>query len=546
MTWSKAKVRLAMLLIGVGGVATYAGCTAFLPPGLYPAAWSSGGSTGATATLSFVGDVVPILKSNCAACHTAGGPGAVKVLMFDAAGVPQYTVVRSRIRDMLAAIKDGRMPRGKPGSVPADQVATLLAWANQGAPELAGNGGAGVPTVPGASIVTSRSAGGSVGPATAASSVVPVAGVPSFEDVVPVLREHCAACHVTGGIGPFAMFDAAQNPQYDVVKQHLDAMIAAIQAKRMPLDKPGSVPDAQVALLLAWQAAGAPQFGSTPASGGSAGIGSSSSPTLAPSGTPPSGTPLVTPNATLAPATLPPIVGAVGFSADVVPVLREHCIACHVTGGIGPFAMFDASHTPQYGTIKSHIDAMIAAIQANRMPLGKPGTVRADQVAILLAWQAAGAPPDSTPGATPTTSALAPTPTAGTTPTAPATSVPISTSTPISIPTHSPMATPAPTGTPAPAGTASAAPVRTAASFAYNVVPVLRQHCAACHVTGGIGPFAMFDKAGTPQYSTVKSQIGNMIQAIVDGVMPLGAPGSLTAAEIQALRDWQNVGAPNN
>jgi hypothetical protein len=85
-----------------------------------------------------------------------------------------------------------------------------------------------------------------------------------------------------------------------------------------------------------------------------------------------------------------------------------------------------------------------------------------------------------------------------------------------------------------------------AVSFQAQVVPVLRAHCARCHVVGGTGPFAMFDADGTPRFQTVHDRIRTVVEAIETKYMPLDAPGSVTAAEIQVLRAWRDAQAPNN
>ncbi|MDB5097344.1 MAG: hypothetical protein JWM80_1765 [Cyanobacteria bacterium RYN_339] len=489
------KVVVPLALALSGATLAFVGCSGVLPPALYPSPnVGSGGPGGAaTSTLSFRGDVVPILQQHCAACHAQGGMGAGKVLMFDPTG-PRYDVVRVRIKDMLQMIKDGKMPLGKPNSVPADQVATLQAWSDAGAPE-------GTATAPPASAASATPAPTpAAAPSASAAPVSPgptasAAATVAFQDVVPILRSHCATCHVTGGIGPFAMFDAGGTPQYGTVKDHLAAMIGAIKSGKMPLGNPGSVPANEVALLEAWQAAGAPEA----AAPGASTIPATASPVTASPTPTPAPTPVVS---------LPPFAGTVAFTADVVPILRTHCSQCHVTGGIGPFAMFDAAGTPQYQTVHDRISAMVAAIEGNRMPLGKPGTVPADQLAKLKAWSAAGAPKDPDPNATPT-----------------------------------------PVGqTPAPVSTPTPNPTRATVSFKNHVVPILNAHCAGCHSFGGqgAGKVLMFGATGLPNYRQISDNIGDMVEMIQTGKMPKGAPGSVPASEIQALKDWSAAGKPNN
>jgi uncharacterized membrane protein len=413
-------------------------------------------------------------------------------------------VVKVRIRDMLQMIHDGKMPLGKPNSVPAEQVAKLQAWADAGAPE----GSATAAPAPSATAAPSPAA--SAVPSEAASAAAsPGAKVVAFQDVVPILKSHCATCHVTGGIGPFAMFDAAGAPQYATVRDHLGGMIDAIKTGKMPLGNPGSVPANEIALLEAWQAAGAPETGGPAA-------------TLAPGASP---TPSSSPSATPTPVgSLPPVTKTVQFTADVVPILRQHCSACHVTGGIGPFAMFDASGTPQYQTVHDRIKDMITAIKGNVMPLGKPGSVPAESIAVLQAWSDAGAPADqAAPGPSPTSTGAA---------------------------TASPTSSASPAATARPTYTAPSTPTpsRVQVSFTQNVVPILHNRCSACHSSGGPGAtkVPMFNVYGIPNYTAIHDNIGNMIQMIQEGKMPQNAPGSVPASEVQTLQNWKDMGAPYN
>lgn len=91
-----------------------------------------------------------------------------------------------------------------------------------------------------------------------------------------------------------------------------------------------------------------------------------------------------------APAT-PPVAS---FQAQVVPVLRAHCIKCHGVGGTGPFAMFDADGTPRYQTVHDRITSMLEAIETRYMPLDAPGAVTDAEIQALRAWRDAQAPDD--------------------------------------------------------------------------------------------------------------------------------------------------------
>lgn len=107
------------------------GCTAVLPPAFHTASPAASLPTGGAP--SFRNDVVPVLRQHCAACHGPAGPGPFA--MFDDQGNPRYEVIRARMPDMIGAVRQGRMPLGRPGAVPSPQVETLEAWQRAGAPE---------------------------------------------------------------------------------------------------------------------------------------------------------------------------------------------------------------------------------------------------------------------------------------------------------------------------------------------------------------------------------------------------------------------------
>jgi mono/diheme cytochrome c family protein len=149
---------------------------------------------------------------------------------------------------------------------------------------------------------------------------------------------------------------------------------------------------------------------------------------------------------------------------------------------------------------------MVAAIEGNRMPMGKPGTVPPASIATLKAWAAAGAPADpALPGSSPTPA-------------------------------------------PSPAATATPAPTKATVSFGQHVVPILKDRCAACHTFGGsgAGKVQMFSVNGNANYFNIKDKIDDMIDMIQQGKMPKGAPGTVPASEIQTLRTWESAGSPNN
>lgn len=89
------------------------------------------------------------------------------------------------------------------------------------------------------------------------------------------------------------------------------------------------------------------------------------------------------------------------WHADVAPIVQQHCVGCHMDGGIGPFTLED------YATAHVMSGAMLAEVEAGRMPPWGAETTdecapRFDwkndlrlsdaQKQVLADWVAAGAP----------------------------------------------------------------------------------------------------------------------------------------------------------
>ncbi|MDB5099915.1 MAG: hypothetical protein JWM80_4336 [Cyanobacteria bacterium RYN_339] len=86
---------------------------------------------------------------------------------------------------------------------------------------------------------------------------------------------------------------------------------------------------------------------------------------------------------------------AVAFQADVVPVLKAHCAACHTEGNpTVPFFMFNADGSANYANVQEHGTQMVDAVTAGRMPKGQPGSVAKADLAKLSGWVAAGSKDD--------------------------------------------------------------------------------------------------------------------------------------------------------
>lgn len=97
-----------------------------------PTASTSPGTSQHPMSVSYSTQVVPLLKSSCAACHGATASGGVS--LFDGSGTANYTDIKGRIRQIIAEVSSGGMPKGGTRFT-ADQVNTLEMWRKEGAPQ---------------------------------------------------------------------------------------------------------------------------------------------------------------------------------------------------------------------------------------------------------------------------------------------------------------------------------------------------------------------------------------------------------------------------
>jgi mono/diheme cytochrome c family protein len=86
----------------------------------------------------------------------------------------------------------------------------------------------------------------------------------------------------------------------------------------------------------------------------------------------------------------------ISYSRDVAPILQEKCVACHINGGIGPFAM------DSYRVIKGEAPMIRETLRTRRMPpyfadphigaFKHDQSLSPDEVKTLVHWVEAGAP----------------------------------------------------------------------------------------------------------------------------------------------------------
>lgn len=93
-----------------------------------------------------------------------------------------------------------------------------------------------------------------------------------------------------------------------------------------------------------------------------------------------------------------------------------------------------------------------------------------------------------------------------------------------------------------------AAPQNSAPTFYKNVLPILQQHCQACHRPGEPGPMPLLDYAGTKPWA------GAILQMVTSRQMPpwfadpsvehFANDRRLADADIRTIAEWVNAGAP--
>jgi len=118
--------------------------------------------------------------------------------------------------------------------------------------------------------------------------------------------------------------------------------------------------------------------------------------------------------------------------------------------------------------------------------------------------------------------------------------------TPVATPNPTPVPTPdaTPTATPVATPVATPTPVPSNATFSYIRSNVLIPHCVSCH--GGAGGYSYDSYTATlKSVSPNTANSSPLYTSIKSGRMPIGN-GSISAADLQAIYDWIQAGAPNN
>jgi mono/diheme cytochrome c family protein len=224
------------------------------------------------------------------------------------------------------------------------------------------------------------------------------------------------------------------------------------------------------------------------------------------------------PGATPAPAAAP--AAGPGFTKDVVPVLVRNCGGCHVTGRRGEFQMASYDGLMRTGMVQKgegNASRLVEVILSGDMPRGG-GKVSPADLATLIKWIDAGAAFDGPDPAAPLASG------------------------------------PRPPAAPPPPVRGAVALEPGDVSFAFEVAPVLLQHCAGCHDAddpeGGLRMVSLESlvRGGQTGPAVVpgKSADSLLVKKVrgtgIDGQqMPLGKP-PLPTDTIEIIAKWIDQG----
>ena len=164
--------------------------------------------------VSFASQVAPILVSRCGKCHVQAAKGGLSMSSYSELmqGTKEGVIVvqpgggkGSRIYEV---IENGDMPRGG-GEVPADELALLVRWIDEGAEFDGSNatqsidslapGGGGRQAMANASPAKPPAKGAKGKPAAgdkpSEGAMASAGGVSFAREIAPVLVEHCVDCH---------------------------------------------------------------------------------------------------------------------------------------------------------------------------------------------------------------------------------------------------------------------------------------------------------------------------------------------------------------
>jgi len=225
---------------------------------------------------------------------------------------------------------------------------------------------------------------------TGSDSGVP-ADVNFTDDILPIFQDRCSECHGDNdpeeGLVLTSYKDVMLGSIYGAVVKPGDPegsyLVEMVSTGQMPKKGPDLTPE-QINTIIAWIAAGAPEFGS--------GTGSSTaiSNTVTASAT------LTTTGTVTATAITPENVS---FAQDVLPIFQDRCFECHSGDdpeeGLALTSYKDVMAGSIYGAVIKPNDVdgsyLVEMITTGQMPKKGPDLTKT-QIDTILAWIEAGAP----------------------------------------------------------------------------------------------------------------------------------------------------------
>lgn len=229
----------------------------------------------ATAQAQGFDEVAALFEARCVLCHGGSAPTAGLNLTDEAgvlAGSARGAVVvpgepdASELIRRLRGTAQPRMPLTGPPYLDDAEMAAVERWIAGLATGAEGDGGDAVPAA-----MADDASAAAAEPAAPSAAEAPATGV-TFADVRPLLMQHCARCHVANGLmGPapegfrvdayaelLRSDDRARVVPFAPEASELVRRIRGDARPRMPFDGPPYLSDAEVDLVIAWIAAGAP------------------------------------------------------------------------------------------------------------------------------------------------------------------------------------------------------------------------------------------------------------------------------------------------